>query len=301
MDANSTPDSAATDTAPADTSTPAGDDAGGGGDELSIFGLMQKAETETPVKPSAEDAGDNDDGEDDLEDEDEPEEAAKPEKKPVEDKKPVDEKKPDELPEAAKEQIAALEQRGARATKAAQHFQAKLHEAEHHIAQYETAFEVLQQDNERLVALLQEAKLVDERDLQLRKYELDAEVQRRLGEADKVYAQRLEQAKVDAQHQAKVAFYEREIPKALKAFPLVSEAELCAAIERLPRGAQEDIPALAKMLHDTRLREARRLQTEQRKARRALPASSNGRAPPIDFTADAAGFAQLLARGKPGH
>lgn len=173
-------------------------------------------------------------------------------------------------------------------------------EAQSRIGQYEAGIKILQADNDRLLALVQQANLVDDRDLTLRKYELEAAMREQMLAHQKAHAESVSKLRHEKIVEQKTEFFAREIPLALGKYPLVSERELCAAIQDLPQEAPEDIDALAKQLNETKMIAAKRALAAERRSKRAMPSAGTGQPAPAPFTPDAAGFASLLQRHLPG-
>lgn len=272
-------DAPAPDSAPTDT-----------GAVPSLLDLMV-AEEATAAKG----ADESDQGEDvdlGLDDEDDGEEAEAPQK-------PVVDKKPEEKRETFN--LADVKRRVEHAEARVSRVETERDSALRQSARHEALLDVLQRDNASLLAFLQESKLVDERDLQLRQYEVETAIRQRLAEAEQTYETRLQDARKAAVFEQQVAHFERAIPAALEKYRLVTAAELCDAIALAPQESP-DILAIAKRLHEERHRTAKQLLNSERKARRALPTGSAGRnAPGDDFELNANGMVALLQRhSQPG-
>lgn len=171
----------------------------------------------------------------------------------------------------------------------------ELADARFEVAQYDAALDLMRRDNARLTHLLRQANILDERDLKIREYELQEAAQRRLHELEQERSRTIETSKETLKIDEMRVRYEREIPKALAQFSLVTQAELIQAIQNLPPNATENIPALAKQIHEDKLARARKiLGAGQQK--RVAPNAVKSRPVPFNHELNVNGFAQLLMK-----
>jgi len=168
------------------------------------------------------------------------------------------------------------------------------------MADLRAELEIAREDAERLVRALRESKVVDEREFRIRELEMQKVVAERQAELKAEAEAARAQAQTQYAHQQRVDFYAREIPAAVKANPILSEAEIVDAIGRLPPNAPENIPEIARQLAEQKMAIYRRHVNEQRRQARALPSAKTGTPPPPSFALNREGFTQLMERYEAG-
>lgn len=193
----------------------------------------------------------------------EPEDGEAPEKASKKGKKD-----PDFIPIAAfKERIGRLNERY---RSLAEQTQAKDLE----LSKQREAFSLLSQEYQRIREALEGGQSFDEKDEQIRQYELEKQVrsvsEKLMAEHQEALSKAAEQARIA---DAKEALIE-EIADATQSFPLVDRRELIAAMKQTPGASADEV---ARALHDRKIEVARQYLVQPKPAapRTAAPQSQS--------------------------
>jgi hypothetical protein len=105
-------------------------------------------------------------------------------------------------------------------------------------------------ENERLTEALQNGTAFDERGEELQSLKLQQQVKERLAQVEQEHAQALQSMRYESEVNATVTQLRSEVAAAVEAFPLVSAAEVRAALRANPSA---DVRQLAQVEHEKRM------------------------------------------------